>query len=403
MIAWLDASSGISGDKFLGALIDAGLDPAAATAALESVIPGEGTVTTEPVMRRGIAGLHVEVAEMRPQPSRSWLEIRELLAESSLAAEVRDRAIAVFEALSRAEASVHGIAQDEVHFHEVGAVDSIADVVGVCAGLVELGIERLVCSPVAVGSGTVETSHGALPVPAPATARLLVGLPVTAGESTGELTTPTGAALVGVLADDFGPMPAMTIEAVGHGAGARDTEAANVARLVLGRPSDHTWSASGEPGETSDRDPWRGPGMTHDRVVVLRAVVDHVSAEHLSFALDRLLAAGARDAWLTPIVMKKGRPGAEITVLANEPDSGRLAAELMRHTGTLGVRVQAIDRLVADRECIVVETEFGPVRVKRGPGATARPEYDDCARIARERDITLDEVEAAVRRAMESA
>ena len=375
MIAWLDASSGISGDKFLGALLDAGVDLAVVQDAVDAVLPGEASVTCDDVTRRGIAGVHVEVAETRDQPARTWVEIRALIEASSLEASVRDRALAVFAALAAAEASVHGVALDDVHFHEVGAVDSIADVVGACAGLAALGVEELVCSPVAVGSGTVATAHGVLPVPAPATAKLLVGIPVFAGDSTGELTTPTGAALVAVLADRFGPMPAMTVGAVGHGAGARDTEAANVARLVVGAAADAGSNA---------------PGLSRDRVTVLRAVVDHVSAEHLAFALERVLEAGARDAWITPVVMKKGRPGSELTVLADPPEAARLAAEVVRHTGTLGMRVEETDRFVAERGASVVETEFGP-------------EHDDCARIARERDLTLEQVEAAVRRALGSA
>ena len=393
MIAWLDASSGVSGDKFLGALLDAGVDPAVVREALEAVLPGEGTLSVERVTRGGIAGVHVEVAETRTQPARHWPEIRALLEGSSLAPAVRDRAVAVFAALAAAEAAVHGVAEERVHFHEVGAVDSIADIVGVVAGLAALGVDQLVCSPVAVGSGTVPTSHGLLPVPAPATARLLVGLPAYAGEATGESTTPTGAALVRVLADRFGPMPAMTVACVGHGAGSRETEVPNVARLLVGHArlaADGAESALAAPR----------PGVTTDLVVVLRAVVDHVSAERLAFALERLLEAGARDAWLTPVVMKKGRPGTEVTVLTDVGDGGRLAAELMRHTGTLGVRIEESARIVAERGESVVETGFGPVRVKLGPGQTARAEYDDLARIARERDIALAEVEEAVRRAL---
>jgi len=400
VIAWLDASSGISGDKFLGALLDAGVDLAVIRDALEAVLPGEGLVTAQTVTRLGIAGVHVEVTETRAQPARSWAEIRALLEGSALDEEVRDRSVSVFEALAEAEATVHGVPESLVHFHEVGAVDSIADVVGVCAGLAAFGIDELVCSPVAVGSGSVATAHGPLPVPAPATARLLVGAPVLAGEATGELTTPTGAALIRVLADRHGPMPTMTVTAVGHGAGTRETEVANVARLVVGH-AQRAASGGGESAGARDACALEELGISRDRIAVLRAVVDHVSAEHLSFALERLLEAGARDAWLTSVVMKKGRPGSEFTVLGDVADGGRLAAELIRHTGTLGVRVEETERFVAQRAESVVVTKLGPIRVKRGPGATVRPEHDDCARIARERDVTLDEVEAVVRRALE--
>jgi pyridinium-3,5-bisthiocarboxylic acid mononucleotide nickel chelatase len=394
MIAWLDASSGISGDKFLGALLDAGVDLAVVREALDAVLPGEGEIRVERVTRGGIAGARVDVTETRAQPARHWPEIRALLEGSSLAPAVRDRAVAVFADLAAAEAEVHGVPEGSVHFHEVGAVDSIADIVGVVAGLAALGVDELVCSRVAVGSGAVQTSHGLLPVPAPATARLLVGLPAYAGEATGESTTPTGAALVRILADRFGPMPAMTVESVGHGAGSRETEVPNVARLLVGQ-AEVTADDDLEPVLATP-----GPGVSTDLVVVLRAVVDHVSAEHLAFALERLLEAGARDAWLTPVVMKKGRPGTEVAVLADIGDGGRLAAELMRHTGTLGVRVEDTVRFVAARGEATADTEFGPVRVKLGPGQTVRAEYDDLARIARERDLTLAEVEDAVRRAL---
>ena len=395
MIAWLDAASGISGDKFLGALLDAGADLAVVNAALEAVIPGEGLVTAQSVQRRGIAGIHVEVAETRAQEARSWADIQALLEGSSLSAEVCDQALRVFSALADAEAAVHGVAADRVHFHEVGAVDSIADIVGVCAGLAALGIEELVCSPIAVGSGSVQTAHGLLPVPAPATARLLVGVPVYAGDSTGELTTPTGAALATILSARYGAMPTMTVTAVGHGAGARETAVANVARLVIGRAPDRS-AVPFTPAAELDT-----LGISRDRVVVLRAVVDHVSAEHLAFALERLLEAGARDAWLTGVVMKKGRPGFEITVLCDVAEGSHLAAELIRHTGTLGVRIEETDRLIAQRSESVVATALGAVRVKQGPGSTMRPEHDDCARLAREHDVTLAQVEEAVRRALE--
>ena len=224
-----------------------------------------------------------------------------------------------------------------------------------------------------------------------------MGVPTIPGASTGELTTPTGAALVRVLAMRFADAPEMTAVSVGHGAGSRETETANVLRIVVGESAA---TATAVPGSGTTVAVADDLGVSRDRVAVVRAVVDHISAEHLAFALDTMLEAGARDAWIAPIVMKKGRPGNEITVLADPGDAERLARLLIRHTGTLGVRVGESERIVAAREVFAVDTEFGPVRVKRGPDTVTRPEHDDCARIARERDLTLAEVEEAVRRAL---
>jgi uncharacterized protein (TIGR00299 family) protein len=386
MIAWLDASSGVSGDKFLGALIDAGADLAAVQAAIDAVLPGGAELLVEPAVRGGIAGKHVTVVAAGDQPRRTWRAIRELLASSVLDEPVRDRALAVFGELAAAEAAVHGVDVEDVHFHEVGAVDSIADIVGGCAALDVLAIDELVCSPVSVGSGTVATQHGVLPVPSPATLALLVGIPSQAGDATSEMTTPTGAALVRVLADRYGPMPPMTPASVGHGAGLRELEIPNVLRIVVG-----------------EREANAESGPRHESVTVLRSVIDHRSPEHVAFAVELLREAGALDAWVTPVVMKKGRPGVEVTILAAPEQAELLAGLLARHTGTLGVRFEETTRLVAERSSITVLTPFGEVRLKVGPDGTSRPEHDDCARIARRHDMTLADVEEIVASSRASA
>jgi hypothetical protein len=409
VIGYLDCFSGISGDKFLGALVDAGLDLAVIADAIEALLPGEAEVTSERVVSAGIAATRVAVGQRRAQPARRWADIRTAVESAdSLPGAVRERTLAVFAVLAAAEAHVHGTTVDEVHFHEVGAVDSVADVVGTCAGLEALGMTRLVSSPVAVGSGTVVTAHGVLPVPAPATAALLEGLPVVAGPATGELTTPTGAALVRVLADAFGPMPAMTPTRSGYGAGTRTLQAAdgpalrvpNVLRLMLGEAEARLAT---RPDDGFAGDAAAVNGLSAEDIVMLRTNIDHVSGERIAFALENALAAGALDAWQRPIGMKKGRIGTEVTVLAKPDDAEVLARLLVRDTGTLGVRMEPMRRLIAEREALTVLTELGEVRVKRGPGETLRPEHDDLARLARDNDLPIEQVERTVRDALSKA
>ncbi len=407
MIGYLDCFSGVSGDKLLGALVDAGVDTARIQAAVDAVLPGEARVTCEAVHSAGIAAVRVSVAVSAPQPARRWLAIRESLEAADLEPAVRERSLAVFSAIATAEAAIHGTSVDDVHFHEVGAVDSIADIVGAAAGLESLGVTKMFCSTVAVGSGTVQTRHGTLPVPAPATTKLLEGVPVQTGPAAGELTTPTGAALVRVLAQGFGGMPPMVPARSGYGAGTRDlTDASgapvpNVLRLTLGMPIGAA-RLGPEAGAALVRDP-AGPatGLAEEPVSVLRTVVDHVSAERLAFAVERLMAAGAVDAWQRPVYMKKGRLSSEITVLARPDDARSLADELVRHTGTLGVRIEPGSRLVADREALLVTTRFGEIRLKRGPGEVVRAEHDDLARIAAEENLSIEEVERVVVEALD--
>ncbi|MDF1542143.1 MAG: nickel pincer cofactor biosynthesis protein LarC [Anaerosomatales bacterium] len=393
MIAYLDCTTGISGDKFLAALIDAGAPVEAVREAVAAIDPSV-RIEVESVMRGGLSGLAVSVDAAAAPHSRTWAAVRALIESADLAEPVRQTALAIFTLLAKAEAEVHGVPVGEVHFHEVGAIDSIADVVGVAAALHALGIETLVCGPVSVGNGTVQTSHGTLPVPAPATALLLRGVPVAAGPLPGEATTPTGAALVRALVDSFGPMPAMTLAAVGHGAGQRDPAGVpNVARILLGAAP--ATDAAGAPAI--------------EPVTELETTVDHLSAEHLAFCIEELLASGARDAWHTPALMKKGRAGAAVTVLCAPADETRLATLLAELTGTLGIRVRRISRYVVERQASSVDTTFGPVRVKvagTGVWRRVRPEYEDLAAIARREELPVDvvarEVEAQARQALSS-
>jgi uncharacterized protein (TIGR00299 family) protein len=375
VFAYLDCFSGVSGDKFLGALVGAGVavdDLRGGLAALD--LPG-WSIDASTVRRAGLAGTLVTVDVEADQPSRTWRGIEAMIGDSRLDEPVKRRALAAFGALAEAEAKAHGVPVADVHFHEVGAVDSIVDIVGAAIGLELLGVDRIWSSPVCVGFGTVCTRHGLLPVPAPATAELLRGIPTYAGEVEAEMTTPTGAALLRALVGRFAPMPPGTAVAEGWGAGSRQTPVANLLRLTLM-----------EDVETSS---------PLEQVAVLETTVDHISAEHLAASVDILLDMGALDAWTRPVNMKKGRIGAELTVIARLEDAERLSEAVMHHTGTLGVRRTATWRAVAPREQLTVTTSLGDVRVKvsgEGEGRRVRPENDDVVAIARATGRPVDAV-----------
>ena len=375
MFGFLDCFSGVSGDKFLGALVGAGLDPDVLREQLALLDVGGYAIEVCRVHKAGMPGVKVEVIVEGGQRSRDWGAIRELIGGSRLPDPVKQHALDAFGRLAVAEAEAHGVEVDDVHFHEVGAVDSIVDIVGVAIGVVELGIDELWSTPVRLGHGMVSTSHGMLPIPAPATAGLLRGVPVYAGELEGEMTTPTGAALLRALVTRYAPMPPMSVGAEGWGAGSRDLPIPNLLRLTLGEP---------ELG---------GGGLTE--IAVLETSMDHVTGELLAATLDIALAEGALDAWAEPIRMKKGRVGTEVTVLARLEDAARLTELLMLHTGTLGVRRTLTWRQVDSRRIETIPTTLGTVRVKvqgSGAGLRVRPENDDVVAIARATGMPLDRV-----------
>lgn len=398
MIAHLDCTTGVSGDKFLGALLAVGEQTGAFTAldlsALAASLLPEAAVEVSPVVSRGVTALGVSVRAVDQPHHRSMGDIRALIGQAALPDTVHATALRVFEELAAAEAKVHGCPPDDVHFHEVGALDSVVDVVGVCAGVAALGIERLTASVIATGWGDVATSHGTLAVPAPATALLLMGVPTAPGpaprdgSAPGELTTPTGAALVRVLAGGFGPQPPMTARFSGHGAGTRDVGHPNVCRLTLGHaaaPEDDpgTGKAGGAlPGDT---------GGAREPVTLLETNLDHLPPEAVAFACEELLGAGALDVWTTPVTMKKGRSAVVVSVLCRPVDAARLTARIHELTGSLGVRVSELTRSVVDREVVTVHTEWGSVRYKRGAGRS-RPEHDDIAEVARRTGRPYDAV-----------
>jgi hypothetical protein len=363
---WIDASAGIAGDMLLGALIDAGADLDVVRAAVDTVLPGAVELSVEEVRRAGLRAAKVHVRPLVDDPPhRTWRHIRGLLGEAALTAHTRTAALAVFDRLAGAEAAVHGVAADEVHFHEVGALDSIADVVGVCAALDDLGVKSVSASEVALGSGSVRAAHGRLPVPAPAVAELARGWQVR-GDGPGELATPTGMALIRALAERCETLPPMTVEAVGVGAGTRDTpDRPNVVRVVLSAvSSDLPTSAVLLEANVDDLDPRLWPGV-----------------------LSGLLAAGASDAWLVPILMKKGRPAHTLCVLTEPGLTARLRDQIFRETTTLGVREGPLHKTALARVFHPVPVPGGEVSVKIGhvDGTIVQvmPEFEDVAALAR--------------------
>ncbi len=367
MIAWVDASSGASGDMLLGALADAGVPLGVMAEAVEKVAPGLVTLHEERAQRAGFAATRCQVVVQDDQPHRTWRDVELLLAGAGLHEDVRSLAHDVFARLAEAEGRAHGIAADDVHFHEVGALDAIADVVGVCAGMVHLELERLVVSEVSVGGGTVDTEHGRLPVPPPAVVELLRGVPSSGGPVDLELCTPTGAALLTTLADEWGPQPPMSVSRVGVGAGRRDPEGqANVLRLLVGAHSARTG------GEAA--------GLVQ-RPRLLETNVDDLDPRIWPVVIAALLEAGASDAWLTPILMKKGRPAHMLSVLVNAERADVVRREIHRQTSSIGLREQPVVKHELDREMVSIQIDGHQVAVKvarlDGEVLNVQPEFED--------------------------
>jgi uncharacterized protein (TIGR00299 family) protein len=383
-VAHFDCFSGISGDMVLGAAIDAGVDPDAIREALHSLdLPIR--LEVENVKRCGFAATKATIRAQDQEDYRFLPEIEEILAKAALSPERRELATAIFRKLALAESVAHGMPLEKVHFHEVGALDSIADIVGSAVALGLLNVERFTASPVAVGSGTVKCAHGIMPVPTPGTAELLKGVPIAKCPVKGELATPTGVAILTSVVAEYVDTPELTIERIGHGAGAKDPiEQPNMLRLLV--------------GEADGRTP---PGSPSDTVVILETNIDDCAGEIIGYAIERLFAAGALDVFATPIQMKKHRPGVLLSVIVEPARAGELEAILFRETATFGIRRTTATRSKLARESVTVETPWGPARVKhgrRGDFATVTPEYDDCARIARTANIPLRDVYDAVRR-----
>ena len=379
-IAYFDCFSGAGGDMIVASLIDAGASADVLREHLASLGVGGYSLSIEGVKKQGFAAtrFHVELQDRSEQPHRHLEQIVDALDKSMLPAPVKRKAVCIFERLAEAEARAHGIAVEEVHFHEVGAVDAIVDVVGAVLALHLLGVERILCSPIPTGSGIIACDHGVLPVPAPATAELLKGVPLAASDEVGELTTPTAAAVLTTLASGFGPLPAMTVTAIGYGAGTRDGQRRpNVLRVLVGQA-------------VGDSDA--------DEVAVLETNLDDASPELVGHCMERLFEAGALDVYAVPIHMKKSRTGVVLTVLCGHDRVQAMERILFAETPTFGVRRHSAVRAKMRRRHETVITPFGEFRMKIGERngvVTVTPEFEDCRAAAQKHHVALREVIAA--------
>ena len=373
-IAWFNCFSGIAGDMTLGSLVDAGADPGELARLLERLPIGGWSLEFEPVLRNGLACTRAVVGTKGDSVVRTWMHIQGVLEEARLPDAVRDRAISAFSVLAEAEGRIHRRPAAQVHFHEVGGHDTIVDIVGSAAALYLLEVATVGSSPVAVGTGVVRSAHGLLPNPAPAVVSLLSGIPTVGRDVRYELTTPTGAAMLRAWGTVFGPLPAMVVEETGFGAGERELEKMpNCTQVVLG-------AARTERGAARP-------------LVVLETNLDDATGETLAHAVEQLMDEGALDAWVTPVLMKKGRPAHLVTVLADEALAGRLGEVLRRETGSLGLRSHRVERVADERALETVEVEGHPVRVKVSPGRV-KAEHDDAARAARRLGRPVSEIAA---------
>lgn len=382
-IAYLDCFAGVSGDMILGALVDSGYPLPALRKALKAVGLPPVRLRTERVTRNGIAATFLHVVPSGKPPARGWRDLDRLLAKSGLVSSVKNRSRKVLRRLGEAEAKVHGIPIEKVHFHEVGAVDTLVDIVGTVAALESLGIRKVFASAVNVGSGAMEGSHGLHPVPAPATIELLKGIPVLGSSPAVETATPTGAALLAALAEGFGPMPPMSVESIGYGAGSRDVrQRPNVLRILIGEMI-------------------RSDGS--ETVVKIETNIDDMDPRLYENAMGACFAAGALDVWLAPIQMKKGRPGILLSALADESKAHPVAEAILRETTSLGVRMERMERRTLARETRTVKTAYGTVRIKVGTDGdrivTIQPEYEDVRRLASRSGVPVKDVLASAQAA----
>jgi len=388
-LAYFDCFSGISGDMTLGALVDAGCSVDYLHAELRSLqVPG-WDLTAEKVWKNGMAATYVKVTTQDQLKHRSLSAILEILQKSQLVPQVRERVAAIFTKLGEAEARVHDVPLEKIHFHEVGAVDAIVDIVGACIGFHTLGIEKFACSALNVGGGSAKMAHGVLPVPAPATANLLQGKPTYSNGVQKELVTPTGAAIVATLCDSFGPQPAMSVSAIGYGAGTADLEGQpNVVRIMVGETPEKTVAGFDE------------------EIAVIEANLDDMNPQIYGYFLEKALGAGALDVYTTPVQMKKNRPGTLLTVLCKPQDTNTLMSLIFAETTTFGARTYRAQRRTLPRDFVNVATAFGDVRIKisrvNGRILHVAPEYDDCCKLAVEKNVPLQRVISEALRAFEA-
>jgi uncharacterized protein (TIGR00299 family) protein len=378
-IAYFDGFSGISGDMVLGALVDAGCALAEIEGQLRKIALPGWTISAEKVKRGALVATHVKVSAAETHHHRGYSMIADKIAAAGLAPRPADRATRIFRRLGEAEAKVHGVPLEAVHFHEVGAVDSIVDIVGSAIGFELLEIDHFACSALNVGGGTVQTAHGILPVPAPATADLLRGKPTYASAIARELVTPTGAAIVSTLCDKFGKQPPMSVSQIGYGAGTAELkEQPNVLRILIGESAEKEIAG------------W------DEQITVIEANLDDMNPQIYGYFAEKALAAGALDVFAAPVQMKKNRPGMLVTLLCAPGDADKLSDMLFSETTTIGVRSHEARRRVLAREAVTVKTPHGDVRIKvarlNGLILNAAPEFDDCRRVAEEHRVPLKQI-----------
>jgi uncharacterized protein (TIGR00299 family) protein len=381
---YFDCFAGASGDMILGALVGVGVDRRELLEQLSLLNLSGYEIDFETVDRSGISATRAHVRTPHEHAHRHLGDILKIINESGLSDVVKDRAARIFRRLGEVEAKIHNVAIERIHFHEVGALDAIIDVVGACIGFELLGIERFVCSELHVGSGMVEMAHGRFPVPPPAVAELLKDAPVYSTDIRGELVTPTGAAIISAVCQQFGPLPKMTIGRTGYGAGTREYQNfPNVLRLMVG--DDATGEASGD-----------------ERLIVVETNIDDMSPQLYGYVMERALALGALDCYFTPVQMKKNRPGVLVSILCRLSELDSMCELLLTETTTLGVRFYEVLRRALARERVSVETEFGPIDVKvarlNGRIVKQMPEYEQCRAAALKANVTLQAIEQAARK-----
>lgn len=387
-IAYFDCIAGASGDMILGAMLDAGLAEETLQEQLALLHLDDFTLRCRRVDKNGFSAMKVDVLVTDDVPVRHLPEIEAIVMKSDLPQAIKERATTIFRRLGEVEADIHGITLDQVHLHELGGVDTIVDVVGVLAGLEALGVERVVASPLPMSRGFVRGAHGQIPLPAPATLALLKDIPIVGIDLEMELVTPTGAVLLSSLATTFGPIPALTLTAVGYGAGGRDLPIPNVLRLLLGEEATATNAAV----------------ETLETLTILETNIDDLNPEFYDYVMVRLFASGALDVFLSPLQMKKNRPATLLRVLCRPNQADTMRHILFSETSTLGIREQQVTRYSLARSTRTVETPYGSVRVKVahwGEGLTkVAPEYEDCRRLAETKGVTMREVYRAAEQAI---
>lgn len=382
---FFDCFAGASGNMVLGALIDLGLDRELLFDRIKGLGLAGYEIEIEKVDRSGISSTHLNVVIPVEKKHRHLHHIVDIIENSNLSEGVKARSVAIFDRLAAAEARVHGIDVKNVHFHEVGAMDAIIDVVGACIAFEMLGIENFACSKIHVGSGFVDMEHGRFPVPPPAVAELLVGKPIYSTDIAGELITPTGAAIISTVCDSYGVIPEMAVERMGYGAGSRIYDGfPNVLRIMIGE------TIADKIEQPQDR----------ERLVILESNIDDLSPQIIGHVMDRAFELGASDCWFTPIQMKKNRPATLISILCRQELRSVLTDLLFKETSTLGIRFRDVDREALDRELVDVQTAYGQVKVKigrhNGVIVNVMPEYDDVVRVAKENGVSLRAVHNAV-------